>query len=429
MKRLIVLSLVLSLNVTFAFEELWDTPSGRERVFEALVDIFEENYWDEEYRDWEVWSEPYREKAVNANSRLEFDSFMRRMVNELADDHSRWVGKAIIGEIDESLNPLLEPALGIRQSYLQGEGLVVERVFPGTPAAEAGLKRGDVIVRVGQDDLRDVRGGNEVDTLLADAVKSGGVRLGVRRKSQILTLFATPEPINFAFVQEQPQAEMLDATTGYIYIPSFQDEGMAQEVHTLLKGLQEQGMTSLVLDLRDNPGGRLGELGLVLGAFLDLEGPWVEAVSHSETVWRSIYQGDLAKNILERPDGTAFAENRLSTPARFGGPLALLVTNRNSSAGEVAALVLQDTGRATIVGEATLGNVEAIQVFDLPDGSLVYVAVANLRGVTGTDYSLGVTPDVKVTSSLQELARGFDAPVAEAVRSLKELPFTPGRFF
>ena len=414
--------------MTFA-QELWNTNSGRERIFEALVDIFEENYWDDEYIDWDAWSEPYRDRAVNAGSRLEFDSLMRRMVNELADDHSRWVGQATLSELDEGITPLLEPALGMKQSYLQGEGLVVERVFPGTPAASIGLRRGDVIVRVGNDDLRDVGGGYEVSELLSEAVRSGNVRLSVRRKSQLLTLFATPEPLNFAAVQEQPQAEMLDADTGYIYIPSFQEEGLAQAVHSLVSELQGEGMTSLVLDLRDNPGGRLGELGLVLGAFLNLEGPWVEAVSHSDIAWRSVYVEDVAKNILERPDGTAFAENSLESPARFGGPLALLVTERNSSAGEVAALVLQDTGRATILGEATLGNVEAVQVFDLPDGSLVYVAVANLRGVSGADYSLGVTPDIEVTSSLQELARGFDAPVAEALRTLKELPFTPGRFF
>jgi C-terminal processing protease CtpA/Prc len=90
---------------------------------------------------------------------------------------------------------------------------------------------------------------------------------------------------------------------------------------------------------------------------------------------------------------------------------------------------LQDLGRAIIVGEPTFGNVEAVQAFDLPDGSLVYVAVANLQGISGTDYTRGIQPDIEVSGSLQDLARGFDAPLAEAIRALKALPFTPGKYF
>ena len=426
-KRLLVVFMLL-LSPAFAFEELWDTPSGRERVFNALIDIFEDNYWDAQYRDWDAWGEPYRELAVNAGSRLEFDSALRRMVSELGDDHSRWVGLASLGG-PASSNPAAEPALGVRQTYLQGEGLVVERVFPNTPAESAGLKRGDVIVRVGTTDLRDVQGGYEVSAVLTDAVKSGDVRLSVRRKAHILNILVQPERVDFRAAEEAPQAEMLDASTGYLYLPSFQGEGVAAQVHGLISDLQNEGMTALVLDLRGNPGGRLGELGLVLGAFFEADGTWVEAVKGEDVTWRAAYFQETARNILETPGGEAFAENSLLEPARFTGPLAVLVTERNSSAGEVAALVLQDLGRATVVGEPTLGNVEAVQAFDLPDGSLVYVAVANLRGVGGADYSLGVTPDIEVTSSLQELARGFDAPVAEALRALKELPFTPGRFF
>lgn len=416
----------LSLLVSHALaDELWQSELGRERVFNALVEVFRDNYWNPTYIDWDVWAASHHDEAVGSSSRSSFDNALRRMVGDLGDDHSRFVGAPVSVSDPAQLNSR-EPGLGFRHGFLPGTGLVVERVFPDTPAAAAGLRRGDVVLRVNGQDIRTA---TSADGRLRDAVAAGDVQLGLRRKTQFLTVTATPAPVAFERVQDLPQGEMLDATTGYLYIPSFRSETTAEEVHRLVKELAEQGATSLVLDLRDNLGGRLGELGKVLGAFI--EGPWAEAVSHDTVVWRSSYRLDKGRglSVLETLDGAPFTSEVLSEPTRFSGPLAVIVSRYNSSAGEIAPLVLQELGRAVIVGEQTEGNVEAIQGFDLPDGSLVYVAVANLQGVGGFDFTKGVTPEVIVTDDLTELSRGFDAPVAEALRTLKGLPFTPGKFF
>jgi len=428
-KRWLVVLLAGLLLTTAAAEELWETPPGRARIFNALVDIFEDNYWDPAYRDWEEWSSVYYDQAVEADSRSAFDSTLRRMVGELGDDHSRFVGIRTAPPPSLGEEPVGNLGMGFRHSFVAGNGLVVERVFPNTPAAEVGLHRSDVISHVNGQDIRKLSSSSEANGALGEAIDSGFVNLRVRRKAVTLALELEPQVIDFSSVQGLPQGEMLADNIGYIYLPTFQGEGVAREVHRLLNELNEQGAQSMVLDLRDNLGGRLGELGLVLGAFI--EGPWVEAMSRDAIVWRSTYRLDDGRgsNVLESPDGSPFAGDTLATPAQFSGPLSVIVSRRNSSAGEVAALVLQELERATIVGEQTEGNVEAIQSFDLPDGSQVYVAVANLQGTSGRDYSTGVTPDIPVNSSLQDLARGFDAPVAEAVRALKELPFTPGKYF
>ena len=429
-KRWLVALVAGLLLTTAVAEELWETPPGRARIFNALVDIFENNYWDPAYLDWDEWSKSYYDQVIEADSRAAFDNALRTMVRELDDDHSRFVGirtapPSSLGDEE----PVGNLGMGFRHSFIAGNGLVVERVFPNTPAANVGLHRGDVISHINAQDIRNLSGSSEANRSLGEAIDSGLVNLRVRRKAVTLALELEPELIDFSRVQGLPQGEMLADNIGYIYLPTFQGEGVAREVHRLLIELSEQGAQSLVLDLRDNLGGRLGELGLVLGAFI--EGPWVEAVSRNDVVWRSTYRLDDGRgsNVLESPDGSPFAGDNLATPAQFSGPLSVIVSRRNSSAGEVAALVLQELERATIVGEQTEGNVEAIQSFDLPDGSQVYVAVANLQGTSGLDFSAGVTPDIPVNSTLQELARGFDAPVAEAVRALKELPFTPGKYF
>ncbi|MCA9835988.1 MAG: PDZ domain-containing protein [Trueperaceae bacterium] len=428
MLRKYLLIFLLFFGFAFAQQELWDTAMGRERIFNALVDTFKENYWDTNYRDWNAWADEFREDALNAESRAQFDRVLSRMILDLHDDHSRWIGR--LGEgMDFGGTESGQEGLGFQHAFLGNTGIVVERVYPDTPASIAGLQRGDVIVSINNEGLES-SSDFSYNRIIREAIDSGHVSLEVKRKQSRISLELTPTRIDFGSVSSLPQANMLDEHTGYIYLPSFEGEGIGQKVHDLIRELEAQGADSLILDLRDNPGGRLGELGLVMGAFLD--GEWVEAISHGELVWRARYRrnGDQGINALIDPEDQVIASERIEDPVTFNGPLAVLVTKFNSSAGEIGPLVLQNLGRATIVGEVTSGNVEAIRTFDLPDGSLVYVAVANLQALDGTDFTTGLQPDVIVDdSSLDELARGFDAPVAEALKALKGLPFTPGKFF
>jgi len=425
--RLCLLILALALPLSWSQQELWDTPQGRSRIFDALVDTFEENYWDEDYRDWQAWGDAFRDDALSTESREDFDAVLRRMVNDLQDNHSRWVGQPNSFSLNGAFEDPKRLGLGFQHRYLSNTGIVIERVYPDTPAAAAGLQRGDVITSINGQDLTKSMASNR---LLTDAVESGEVKLDVSRKKSRLRLDLTPEAIHFDSLSSQPQSSMLDETTGYIYLPSFEGGSVGQDMHDLIRQLESEGAEALVLDLRDNPGGRLGELGLVLGAFI--EGEWAEAIDEGEVTWRARYRRseDQGINALVEPDGRVIASERVENAVAFNGSLAVLVTRQNSSAGEIGPLVLQNFGRAIIVGEATEGNVEAIRTFDLPDGSLVYVAIANLQSIDGSDFSVGLEPDVRVSdSSLADLARGFDAPVAEALKALKDLPFTPGKFF
>jgi len=429
--RMLVVVGLLSASASLAqAPDLLSSAGGRETVFQALVDIFKENYWDASYTDWDAWAEKYREAAVNASSRRSFDGIARRMVFELEDEHSSWVGRVVYVDDTSSLPQRAgRPGLGFQHNYLEDIGVVLSRVYPQTPAEAAGLKRGDVIVAINNQDVRELGSQTLAGRMFARAVDDGDVLLTVQRSQETLEITVEPAPIRFGEVQNLPQGEMLDGHTGYIYIPTFNASNIAEEVHRLTNELEQQGADALVLDLRDNLGGRLSEMGLVLGAFID--GTWGQATSRGDIAWYSQYAEIDGRGITEliAPDGEALSRSSLESPARFEGDLAVIVSSRNSSAGEIAPMVLREQGRATIIGEATGGNVEAVRGFDLPDGSVVMVAVANVEGTNGIRFDEGLIPDIEATASLEELARGYDAPVAEALRSLRDLSFTPNKFF
>ncbi len=428
LKLLIICITFLLIGYGLSSEDFLDTREGRSITFNALIDVFKENYWQEDYRDWDAWGLVYRDSALAAEGRADFEQVMINMFDELDDEHSSWLGRIDFfhGDLDSPFSPA-QVGLGFQHDYVKGQGLVIQRVYPDTPAYKVGLRRGDVIKTLNGLDI--TQPNITVGTIFKDAVSQGKVTVSVKRKLNLLTFTITPEPIFFEMVSNAPQAEMLDATTGYLFIPTFNEANVAAQAHELVADLQTQGATSLVLDLRHNLGGRLAELGLLIGIFT--QGVWAQAIDRDGVAWQTDYslEGEVGRSLLRNLDGEAISEAAVKDPVVFTGPLVVLVSSDNSSAGEVAPLVLQDLGRATIIGQATNGNVEALRGFDLPDGSVVLMAVANVQSVSGESFDEGVKPNIIASSNLEELARGYDAPVAEALRVLKGLPFAPGKLF
>ena len=414
--------------------ETWGGRSAATRTFDALVELFRRQYWNPDHVDWDSWADEHRERVLGAESRAAFDTALRRMVRALADDHSVWSGLPPHGASPAAEDggpalPAPPPRLGVQFQFVTGRGLVVERVFPSTPAALAGLQRGDVIVAIGGTDIARRGGLADANTVMREALEAGPVQLLVERRRASLVLEVAPAPVAFADVASAPYASLLDPSTGYLAVPSFNAAGIGEAAHARLRDLVDEGAVNLVLDLRGNLGGRLIELGLLLGAFI--EGEWAEAVAHDQVAWRGRYDRDADGGVarLVREDGSVLAEARVPHPVRWRGRVVVIVGADNASAGEIAALVLQDHGVAPVVGEPTAGNVEAIRGFGLPDGSRVLIAVANLRGARGLDFDAGVIPDVLVRTTVADLARGVDPAVAEARRLLGALPFTPDRHF
>ena len=416
-------------------------------TFDALVTLVQREYWDATHLDWESWAEDYREQAVTAPDRAAFDAVMRRMLAALGDDHSVWTGIPAAA-VAAPGGASLPPRLGVQFSLAPARGLVVERVYPSTPAEAAGLRRGDVVVELDARPLADLGSLAEASSLLVEALSEGPVTLAIERRRLRLELEVAGAAVPFGMLAGAPYATMLDSSTGYLEVPSFNDAGVGELAHRALAELHAQGAVALVLDLRQNYGGRLVEAGVLLGAFL--EGAWAHAYTRGRDLaeltiseepvadavsdvlaWRAAVDRDGADvvSLLVTGDGELLGRATVRNATSWRGPVVVLVSARTVSAGELVALALQDHGRGQVVGEATAGTVEAVHAFMLPDGSRVLLAVADLRSVHGLTYAAGVHPEVTSRAEAGELARGVDAPVVEARRLLGGLPFTPDRRF
>lgn len=160
-------------------------------------------------------------------------------------------------------------------------------------------------------------------------------------------------------------ATLLDDSTGYAHVVTFDRPDIAKELDDELTRLERQGMTRLVLDLRDNGGGLLDEAAKVAGAFLPRgaivftttgrKKELVDTIRVERSFWRS-----------ERTY-----------------PIVVLVNSGTASAAELVAGALQDHDRALIVGQPTFGKSLMMQAFPMTDGSVFVLVVGHVRTPCG----------------------------------------------
>ena len=158
---------------------------------------------------------------------------------------------------------------------------------------------------------------------------------------------------------------------GYLKIPDLASPGVAGDARNVVGALVSSGATSLILDLRGNPGGRLVEMMQVAGIFT------------RGFLWRVLTRWSLP---IPYP-ALGAVETEL--------PLVILIDGGVNSAAEGLAGALQQVDRATIIGEPTAGNVEAVLPFCLRDGSQAWIATGVLAPIGAPTWEgEGVQPDI-----------------------------------
>jgi carboxyl-terminal processing protease len=300
--------------------------------------------------------------------------------------------------------------VGIEVS-IEDEQVVVIAPFDGSPAAQAGIRSGDVIVTI---DGIPVNTSTLSDTIgRMRGAEGTTVKIGIMRDG-------SAEPLLFTLKRSRVdlhsvKSELLQPGFGYVRISQF-SETTGDDLSSALKDLRKHNgapLEGLVLDMRDNPGGVLEAAVSVADAFLD--------------------SGIIVTAKGRTPD-SKFEMSATPGDALNGAPIVVLVNGGSASAAEIVAGALKDHQRAKLMGRTTFGKGSVQTIVPLADDRAVKLTTSLYYTPSGTSINhRGIAPDIElerdpkppavpVPESAPLLQR--DADVARAVQELKSMPNT-----
>ncbi len=318
----------------------------------------------------------------------------------------------MIASLDEPFTRLLRPeqyrSLQVNTAgELSGVGLQIgvkagsksiEVIAPiaGSPAAIAGILPRDIIVEI------DATPTSEL-TLDTAAVKMRGA---TGTNVSLIVQTSDQSPREVILIRQKIELNPVTAELhtengrkiGYLRLAQFSAKA-AQELGENITKLKQQGATSYILDLRNNPGG-------LVQAGVEIARQWLNEGTIVYTVDR--------RGAIDEIDATG--------TALTDAPLAVLVNEGTASASEILAGALQDNGRATLIGTKTFGKGLIQSLFELPNGSGLAVTVAKYETPNHHDiHKLGITPDRVVPNSEISLESAATAEDTQYLAAVKEL--------
>ncbi len=312
---------------------------------------------------------------------------LKGMVNSLGDPYSVYLDPKMYNEL------MLETkgsfggvgiVLGVRDKQL-----TVVAPIEGTPAEAAGILSGDLIMKIDGQDTKDMALDEAVGKIRG---KEGSkVTLTIQRdgkESQEYTLTRA------TIVLKSVSGKMLENGIGYIRLSMF-SETTGNDFTQKMSELKEQGMTSLILDLRNNPGGLIGE-SVKVARLLVPQGPIVSVIGKDG----------------ERETSQSYLE-------KIPLPMVVLINGGSASASEIVAGAIQDSGAGKLIGVKTFGKGSVQRIIPLDKDSAVKITIAEYH--TPKDRSIhgkGIEPDIVVEMPKDKDAKN-DPQLDKAIEVLK----------
>lgn len=241
---------------------------------------------------------------------------------------------------------------------MDGAKVVVMEPFPGSPAWNAGLRRGDVIVAV---DGHDTAGKDSAAVaVMLRGPRGSQVNIAVRREG-------ASEPVSMTVTRGGIETSLVDAFwlkpgIAYLWVTSFEAQNVGHDVEAALQKLGEESVTGMVLDLRGNRGGLVSEAVALAGRFL--KNGQVVVSHHGRADQEQVFRAK------EQPSAQRY-------------PVVVLVDGESASASEIVAGALQDHDRAWLMGDTTFGKGLVQAQFPLSEGAALRLTIAHYYTPSG----------------------------------------------
>ncbi|MBM7688615.1 peptidase S41 [Enterococcus ureilyticus] len=333
------------------------------------------------------------------------DGALKGMTEALDDPYSSYLNEPEADELDQSLAGSFE-GIGATMTMTDDLPTVAQAPIEGSPAAKAGMKTNDTILKV---DDEETQGKTLTQVVSKIRGKKGTeVRLTIARGEETFELKLIRDTIPIETVKGE--LDKTDPSVGSIKITSF-GENTFKELQKTIKTLRKDGATSFVIDLRQNPGGLLDQVEQMASMFLKDGKPIIQFEDKN---------GNTSEEV---------ASTQLDNGFKVTEPTVVLVDEGSASASEIFAAALKESGDKTIIGTKTFGKGTVQTVKNLNGKSEIKLTVLKWLTPNGEwIHEKGLEPTIKVDypdyaylspiSRDKTLKQGDSSPVVKNVNAL-----------
>jgi len=329
------------------------------------------------------------------------------MVEALGDTgHSTFLTPEMVKELKDMERGELK-GIGIEVEMKNGQVVIVAPI-DGSPAQKAGLRSGEIILKVSGQEIGDWPLGKVVEKILGPTGTTVRLTLQEPRNGRIREVALKRAAIK---LHEVTWHRLPGTEIAHLRLATF-DAGVTRDLRKALESIATEHIKGIILDLRNNPGGLLDEAVSVASQFLADGDVVLTKDAGGKTTASTVEKGGLATTT----------------------PIVVLVNQGSASAAEIVAGALQDRNRATLVGETTFGTGTVLQEFSLSDGSALLLAVGEWLTPNGRSfwhkglipqYEVALPPEIsplipsnETDLSAKELLASDDRQLLTAIRLL-----------
>lgn len=336
----------------------------------------------------QVYASIIKEYYQDVNEEELVDSAINAMFSYLGDNYSEHLSK---DETSSLLEQLAGEYQGIGVEIYQDK--IIYNVFDDSPAKEAGLQKGDKIIKVNNEDVSE-----KDNSYVATKIKNENdkVEITILRNNEEKKVTVKKDKLYIPSVTSKVIEEE-NKKIGYIDITTFSNT-TSKQVKKALLSLENDNIDSLVIDVRNNAGGYLISAKEIASMFLEKE--------------KIIYP-------LQEKDKTQTYKDTTSEKRDY--PVVVLINEYSASASEILTSALKESYNATLVGKKSYGKGKVQQTLNLEDGSMAKYTTAKWLTPNGKCIDgVGITPDYEIDLDVDENNQTIvDTQLNKAIEILK----------